>query len=454
MVKKRLFAVIAAVAVMVVLGACGSNGTVANITEESTVSEEENVIKSETAQIEENDTETTEAVIDQADENNTMQENDFDIESYQSLQSFSYNLFAEKTDAKNPVLSPTSAYLALTMAGLGADGNTRTEFDHVLGEDMMALSGNLMNTLPVESDYQILSLANSAWIDDQYIVDEKWISSIKSVLSAEEFQDNLSSTDAMNRMNSWIDEKTKSLIKKMIAKPLPERTRLVLFNTIYFKGKWCNPFEMDLTYTDTFHVSDTEQVETAMMHKSSEYFDYVSNDFAEGLIFPYLSDTAEHNLALIALKPREDMDVRELYQNLNSDVVSEMISDQQTVMVNTMLPKFEIAFEADLNDNLINMGLVDGFDPDKADFTLMGRNESENNLYIGLVKQKAKIIVDEEGTEAAAATEVAMIESCALIEEEPIDVFFDEPFLYMIMDMDREIPLFMGILDNPAETND
>lgn len=454
MIKKRLYAVIAAVVVTVVLGACGSNEIVANITEESTMSEEESVIKGETAQIEETDTETMETVTDQTDENTAKPETDHDIESYQSLQNFSYNLFAEKADAKNPVLSPTSAYLALAMAGLGADGNTRTEFDHVLGEDMMALSGNLMNTLPVESERQILLLANSAWIDDQYIVEEKWLDSIKSVMSAEAYQDDLSSTNAMNNMNSWIDEKTKSLINKMITQPLPDRTRLVLFNTIYFKGKWCNPFEMNHTYTDTFHISDTEQVEIAMMHKLSEYFDYVSNDFAEGLIFPYLSDTAEHNLALIALKPREDMDVREMYQKLNSDVVSEMISDQQTVLVNTMLPKFEIAFEADLNDNLINMGLIDGFDSDKADFTLMGRNESENNLYISLVKQKAKIIVDEEGTEAAAVTEVAMLESCALIEEEPIDVFFDEPFLYMIMDMDKEIPLFVGILDNPAETNE
>ena len=127
-----------------------------------------------------------------------------------------------------------------------------------------------------------------------------------------------------------------------------------------------------------------------------------------------------------------------------------MLKNKMTSLVNIKLPKFEISFEDSLNDSLMNMGLVDGFDPEKADFSLMGKNVSGNNLYISLVKQKAKIIVDEEGTEAAAATEVMMAEACALFPEEPIDVYFDEPFLYIIMDMDREIPLFMGILDNPA----
>ncbi len=80
----------------------------------------------------------------------------------------------------------------------------------------------------------------------------------------------------------------------------------------------------------------------------------------------------------------------------------------------------------------------------------MGTTTAGGNLYIDLVFQKAKIIVDEEGTEAAAVTEVLIKEECAsIIDEEPINVYFDEPFLYMIMDMDKEVPLFIGIMDNP-----
>ena len=99
------------------------------------------------------------------------------------------------------------------------------------------------------------------------------------------------------------------------------------------------------------------------------------------------------------------------------------------------------------------MGLKSAFEPEKADFSRIGAEYIENsdeNLYINMVRQKAKIIVDEEGTEAAAVTAVMMECGAALIEELPKEVFFDRPFVYMIMDMDNEVPLFIGILDSPA----
>ncbi|MDE6056193.1 MAG: serine protease, partial [Lachnospiraceae bacterium] len=95
-----------------------------------------------------------------------------------------------------------------------------------------------------------------------------------------------------------------------------------------------------------------------------------------------------------------------------------------------------------------NMGLTECFDYEKSDFSRMGRPNSGNNLYISLVRQKAKIIVDEEGTEAAAVTEILARDGGGMLSE-PKQLYFNEPFLYMIMDMDRELPLFIGILDNP-----
>lgn len=445
MMKSKVYTAVGAISVMCMIGGCRNNSEDVSIPMES-------VADDEASNTEEVSTE-TESVSSLTDESNTALDIDYEIESYQNIQDFSYQLFSEQLEAENPVLSPTSAYLALAMAGFGSEGNTKAQFHQVLGEDMLAMSDHLMNMLPVDSERQILSLANSAWIDDQYIVDEKWIGTIKSVMDAEAYQTNLSTIETMDSMNGWIEEKTNGLIDKMLEKPLTDDARLVLFNTIYFKGKWCNPFEANDTYADTFQVNDREQVETNMMHKYSENLDYVSNDFAEGLILPYRTDTEDHNIAMMALKPK-GTDVREMYRQLSADNVSELIDNRQSILINTKIPKFEISFENGLNESLINMGLVDGFDAEKADFSLMGRTAGGYNLYISLVKQKAKIIVDEEGTEAAAATEVAMLEGCALIEEEPIDVFFDEPFLYMIMDMDREIPLFIGILDNPAETND
>lgn len=375
---------------------------------------------------------------------------DYSIHSYKSIQDFSYQLFGENMDEDNPVLSPASAYLALAMAGFGADGNTKTEFYQVLGEDMMALSDDLMHMIPAKSDVQILTLANSAWIDDQFLVDEKWIGTVKSLLDAEAYQTDLSSVDAMDSMNYWVKENTNGMIDKMLENPLDKDSRLALFNTIYFKAKWSSPFEAMATYSDDFTIDASQSVKTDMMHKYDEYFDYISNDFAEGLIFPYRTDKEDNNTAFIALKPSEDMDVREMVRLLNEAAMAEMLAGRQTLLVNTKLPKFEIAFEQELNDSLKNMGLNECFDGDMANFDLMGQSVTGNPLYISLVKQKAKIIVDEEGTEAAAVTEVFVADNCALIVEEPLNIFFDEPFLYIIMDMDREIPLFIGILDNPA----
>lgn len=120
-------------------------------------------------------------------------------------------------------------------------------------------------------------------------------------------------------------------------------------------------------------------------------------------------------------------------------------------MINLRLPKFEISFDRTLNDILADMGLRSAFDPDSADFTGIGVPQSGNPLYIDLVRQKAVIRVDEEGTEAAAVTMVAMNDLCAPLEEQtPIDVFFDEPFLYMIVEDESGVPLFMGIVDDPS----
>lgn len=130
--------------------------------------------------------------------------------------------------------------------------------------------------------------------------------------------------------------------------------------------------------------------------------------------------------------------------------MDDILVNKKTETVNLKLPKFELTFDKVLNDSLSDMGLTECFDMEKANFDQMGKTLDGDNLFIGLVRQKAKIIVDEEGTEAAAATEVLMACGAAMEPQEYREVYFDEPFVYMIMDMERGIPLFMGILDDPG----
>lgn len=387
---------------------------------------------------------------------------DYSIDSYEGLQDFGYDLFAQNIQNKNPVLSPVSAYLALSIAGSGAAGTTKEEFYNVLGAEMEVYSDDMMNNLPQDGELLSLSIANSAWIDDEFHVDENWLGTIHSLMNAEAFRADLSTKEAMDSMNAWISYKTNGMIDQMLEKPLDSWTRLVLFDTVYFKGRWEKPFEANNTHREDFYIDRalgiTEQVD--MMKQYQINLDYISSDFAEGVILPYKNNPEEGfeayqsieyrepQMALIVLKPTDGGDIREVYGQITGSTMKKMLSDRQNEIVNLKIPKFEVTFDRELNQSLVNMGLRTCFDIKQADFTNMGTTQSDGNLYISLVRQKAKIIVDEEGTEAAAVTEIDIRDGAGFSPESK-DLFFNEPFLYMIMDMEREIPVFIGIMDNP-----
>lgn len=440
MMKKNFFVAVAVVSFLCFLGGCGRVGseTLPSAKNEAQPSIQEDDSSAETEEIEN----TTQISQEYGQE-------DADMDA--KVSDFSYDLLGFHAQDRNPVLSPVSAYLALSMAGCGAEGATKDEFDNVLGKDMMELAADMMNTFPSKSDVLKLSIANSAWIDDEFTVNDAWMDTIQSQMDAESYQADLSAEETMNHINNWIDEKTNGMIDKMLMEPLEERTRLALFNTVYFKGKWEIPFEASDTYKEDFYLQrgqeETEQVD--MMNMYAADLDYIANDFVEGVVLPYQND-GNQNIAFIALKPTGDTDVRDVYGKLTRKVIQDMLVNKQTTLVNLKLPKFEITFDKNLTESLKNMGLSECFDETKAKFDQIGKTKSGDNLYIGLVRQKAKIIVDEEGTEAAAVTEVLMMCGAALEPEEPKELYFNEPFIYMIMDTDNQIPLFIGILDNPA----
>ncbi len=374
--------------------------------------------------------------------------------SYDALKEFSYRLFAQNMEEENPVLSPVSAYMALSMAGLGAENNTKAEFASVFGDaaDMAGICNGIMTTYPISTKNSTIALANSAWISENYAVSDDWLSDINAVMHSEVFQKDLTAPAIVDDMNAWISEKTNGMIEKMVEKPLKDSTGLVLFNTVYFKAKWEEPFKKYSVYPDQFFMEDGKEIEAELMHKESE-MEYFTNEFAQGLLFPYRYEEENAQYAFVAIKPiDENTQVRDLYKELTPLVIKELLDGRQTGTVNTKLPKF--------NESLINMGLKDAFDFEKADFGgigadgLTGLNNAkalnQYNLYIDLVRQKAKIIVDDEGTEAAAVTEAIMECGAALLPEEPKEIFFDRPFVYMIMNMEDEVPLFIGILDSPV----
>lgn len=409
---------------------------------------EEDSIEVITEEVVSNQEEKDVTVVNLSEQTNTGICIDYSIDTYRPVQDFGFALFKENMNETNPVISPVSAYIALTMAGNGAEGNTKQEFLNVLGEngDMTAMSDSVINTLTQKTDQLTLELSNSAWIDDEFTVKEEWIGQITSLYDAQAFQTDVSSVKAMNAMNEWVEENTNGLIKNMVEKPFPKETRLVLFDTLYFDGKWKTPFLRETTYEEEFYVSDTETVMVPMMHQYDECYEFFETDEVKGIVMPY----RDSNLAFVPILPQGNRKMRDDFTFTVSGLSSIMESRTYEI-VHVKLPKFEVSFNKVLNESLIRMGLVDAFDEEKADFSGIGTTDSGAPIFINLVRQKAVVKVDEEGTEAAAATEIVMLENTALIEEEPIEMYFDKPFLYFIMDMETELPLFMGIMDNPMK---
>ena len=268
--------------------------------------------------------------------------------TYESVRRFSYDLFCQNMQEKNPILSPLSAYLTLAMAGCGAEGTTKTEFINVLGVDMMSLSADMIDIFSIKEIYLNLSIANSAWIDRRFTVNAAWKNTIKSLMGADAFWTDLTSYETMNNINHWIATQTNGLIDQMLTEPLgpKDRIRLALFNTVYFKGKWRNSFAPSNTYKDDFYLPEEPKswfkkrsVQVDMMRNKTAELEYVSNDFVEGVVLPYLTKQkigsrfsacdCKNKLGFIALKPRRNNSVRDICSRLNEHFLHTLLLKQK-----------------------------------------------------------------------------------------------------------------------------
>ncbi|MDE5891378.1 MAG: serpin family protein, partial [Acetatifactor sp.] len=347
---------------------------------------------------------------------------------------------------ENPLLSPVSAYLALGMVGMGAEGETLREFQDMLGSNMPAVSQKMMERYPQDQEGMILTIANSAWVDQQLTPNGQWIADMEGIFKGEGYRGVLSSPEIMEQINSWCNENTRGLIPEMLEEPMDDDARLALLDAIYFKGDWLVPFEaMDTAQRPFTREDGTEkQVDTMSMWETNQR--YLHSSLGEGVLLPYQGG----DFAYVAVLPDKETEVRELYRQLTPEALEELLASENRELCNLRLPKYEVSFDQNLNNSLQAMGLVRAFDGELADFTGLGQTEQGNPLYISLVRQKAVFRLDEKGTEAAAVTMVAVAECEALIDLDPRELYFDRPFVYMILDMETQVPLFVGIMDDPA----
>ena len=367
-----------------------------------------------------------------------------------SMNSFSFEMYNELdvNSEDNVFFSPYSIFVALAMTYEGARGDTAIQMNSVLGFDQndevsLCSFGRIYNLLNIDAEYT-LNTANALWTKNDYPFLEDYLNFIDNYYMGKATDiDFTNPTTAAEIINRWIEENTGGKIKDMLSSSdINPATVLILSNAIYFKGLWLTQFDVEDTLDRDFELisTDTVEVPTMILTDSEESFNYAENDDFQILELPYKGDA----VSMIIILPKEN-NIADVEHMINNENLNLWMESMYKTDVNIYLPKFTYETEYNLKETLISMGMDIPFSQN-ADFSGMN---GFGGLFIGKVLHKAFIEVNEEGTEAAAATTVHMLETSM---PEPKIVFnADHPFTYLILHKETDTILFMGKVTNPLE---
>jgi len=366
---------------------------------------------------------------------------------------FAFDLYAQlRSKDGNLFFSPYSISAALAMTSAGARGQTLDEMTktlHFPPQDRLhpafkALTDGINGDPGVKRGYQ-LSTANALWGQKDFGFRAEFVKLTRDDYGAGLREVNFGDEAAARRtINAWVEKETHDKIKDLI-KPgmLTVDTRLVLTNAIYFKGDWASQFKKDRTRDEPFFLADGKQAKTPLMHQTGT-FRYTETPTAQVLELPYVGK----ELSMIVLLPKKADGLADLEKELNADTVNGALGRLRvTERIEVTLPKFKTTAELSLNTELQALGMKRAFAPNAADFS--GMAGSPGDLWIGFVVHKAFVDVNEEGTEAAAATGVGVVTTSA----RPHNPVFraDHPFVFLIRDNKSGSVLFLGRLADPTK---
>jgi serpin B len=364
---------------------------------------------------------------------------------------FAIDLYSQL--AKQPgnlVVSPFSIDTALAMAYAGARGNTAKQMADVLhfanGDTnvhvgLSALLKYLQNTNALGCQ---LDVANALWAQQGYPFLPAYLAFLHDQYDASpnKFEpvvfDPLKRAALRKQINGWVERKTHDKIREIIPQSLPsDDTRLILVNAIYFKGLWATPFDKKLTKNAPFHVNSEESVDVPTMHTEA-MFNYAENDTFQALEMPYRSN----QLSMVILLPKKNDGLAELEKSLTVANIGQPLQAGSLQEVNVSLPSFKETSEFELTQPLKDLGMTSAFSGDKADFSGI---TDVRPFFVQAVLHKAHVDVNEEGTEAAAATGVLAAGGI------PIEFNADHSFLFFIRHNPTGTILFMGRVANTLQ---
>lgn len=364
-------------------------------------------------------------------------DNQFGFELFQKI-------FSSETEHENIMVSPLSVSLALAMTYNGADSDTKTAMEETLKlyglttDEINSSYQTLVNALKSLDSKVILEIANAIYYRDDFTVEQDFINTNKNYYDAEVSPLNFNLPNAKNVINDWVADKTHDKIETIIKEILPEHV-MFLLNAIYFKGIWQSEFEKKDTEKKNFYLEDGTIIQTDFMKQENSVF-FTRNELFSGVQLPY----GQGNYNMYIFLPENDKTLNDVADNLNKENWESWIGNFFETNVDIELPKFKYEYEIKLNDILSEMGMGIAFS-NFADFT--GINKF-GGLYIDYVKHKSFIEVNEEGTEAAAVTVVAIAYESA-IPGGNISFVVNRPFLFAITEKSTGAILFIGTVKNP-----
>jgi serpin B len=369
-----------------------------------------------------------------------------------------YAVLAKSAGNGNLVFSPASIEIALAMTYAGANGETAAEMAKVLHfalqGDALHQSFNGLDTLLESRSWQgkseegkdegvLVKTANSLWGQNDLTFEQLFLDTLARDYGAgmRLVDYKTAAEDARKTINAWVADQTENKIEDLVPEgALDALTRLVLVNAVYLDATWASQFDKDATRDGSFTTLAGATVTTPMMNQTAS-FAYAKGDGWQAVELPYAHD----ELAMLLIVPDQGRfaDVEaQLKTGLISQAAGALTNDGE---VSLSMPKFEFRTQAALADALKSLGMQKAFDANSADFSGMTLKET---LYVSDVIHEAYIAVDEEGTEAAAATAVIMRETAMPME--PLQLTIDRPFLFALRDKDTGAVLFLGRVTDPT----
>ena len=346
-----------------------------------------------------------------------------------------------ENEEENIVYSPLSIKYALKMLSDGANGNTKTQIDRVIGNANLTKYNNIDN---------VLSLANALYLRDVYgrFVKDDYKNTLVNKYNAEIKYDGFENA---NNINKWIEDKTFGQIKNMVQDEIVTNpdTQMLLINALAIDMAWKDEFEAEDTNGGTFYLIDGNTINATMMHKQtkSDNISYYKDDDITALAMD-LEEYEDEQMEFVAIMPNDNLS--DYIENFSTNDY-ENITDNLTLAsesnegLNITIPRFSFDYNLKLKQDLKNLGITDAFEPG-ADFS----NMADTTLCVDEALHKSNIDFSEKGVKAAAATVIVMMENAvAVSEDEPVEIKIDKPFMYFIRDKKTGEIWFVGTVYEP-----